>query len=103
MPSRRMGQYPGKETFLQCEVNAHPHGMMYWSKDGTHLDIALQTPKYTVEMYSGDDPEKKIISLRIRAIRGMDYGRYTCIAENFLGRDTETMLLYGKIYSGHSV
>ena len=29
-----------------------------------------------VEMYSGDDPEKKILSLRIRAIRGIDYGRY---------------------------
>ena len=99
MPARRMGQYPGKETFLQCEVNAHPHGIMYWSKDGKELNIGMQNAKYTVEMYSGDDPEKKILSLRIRAIRGIDFGRYTCIAKNFLGDDSETMYLYGKIFN----
>ena len=96
LPNRKMGQYPGKETFLQCEVTAHPHGIMYWSKDGIDLDIGLQTEKYTVEMYSGDDQEKKILSLRIRGISGIDFGRYACIAKNFLGEDRETMFLYGK-------
>ena len=96
LPNRKIGQVPGKETFLQCEVTAHPHANMYWSKDGFDLEIGMQTDKYTVDMYSGDDQEKKILSLRIREIAGQDFGRYSCVAKNFLGVDRETMYLYGE-------
>lgn len=37
LPAARLGQHPGRETFLQCEVTAHPHGTMFWERDGRDL------------------------------------------------------------------
>jgi len=37
------------------------------------------------------------LSLRIRNISYNDYGRYTCKAENFIGSDKQSMILYGKV------
>lgn len=98
LPVSRLGQHPGRETFLQCEVTAHPHGTMFWEREGRDL-AADRTGKYNVEMFNTDFDQKKILSLRIREITETDFGRYTCVAENFVGDDKETMILYD--YSIH--
>lgn len=98
LPASKLGQHPGRETFLQCEVTAHPHGTMYWERDGNNL-ISDRTGKYMVEIFNSDYEQKKILSLRIKEITNEDFGRYTCVAQNFVGQDKETMILYD--YSLH--
>ncbi|KAL4227551.1 Fibroblast growth factor receptor 3 [Mactra antiquata] len=99
LPTIRLGLHLGKETFLQCRVTANPHGVMYWERNGTDL-LSDGTGKYLEEVYDSDaDDDKKTISLRIRALKPEDFGQYTCHAQNFLGKDKETMILYD--YSVH--
>ncbi|KAK3610191.1 hypothetical protein CHS0354_038829 [Potamilus streckersoni] len=101
LPTRRIGQYPGRETILDCEITAYPHGVMYWMKDGMDLDF-MNEEKYRIELYSGnDDSKRKTLSLRVKDITKNDYGEYTCFAKNFLGQDQESMILYD--YSIHDV
>ncbi|WAR00821.1 LACH-like protein [Mya arenaria] len=94
LKTTRMGQSRGKETILECDVMAHPHGVMIWERDGK--DLAADTSgKYQVEIFETNyHLYKKTLSLRIRDIQDADFGRYTCSAENFIARDSESMILY---------
>ncbi|XP_052795087.1 limbic system-associated membrane protein-like isoform X2 [Mya arenaria] len=99
LPTKRIGQYAGRETILDCEITAYPHGVMNWIKDGQDIDL-MNKDKYTVELYSGNEEStKKTLSLRIRNIQPDDFGEYICFALNTIGQDRETMLLYD--YSIH--
>ncbi|KAK3610192.1 hypothetical protein CHS0354_038830 [Potamilus streckersoni] len=101
LPTLRIGQYRGRETILDCEITAYPHGVMYWMKDGIVLNF-VNEEKYRIELYSGnDDSERKTLSLRVNNITKGDYGEYTCFAKNYLGQDQESMILYD--YSTHDV
>ena len=53
--------------------------------------------KHRVEIYYEGD-HTITLSLRIRDLTEHDFGHYTCVASNLLGRDSETMILYGKLY-----
>jgi len=54
MPNKKLGQYVGKETILDCEITAHPHGEMYWMKDGVKIDFITEHEKYVVRSSSCD-------------------------------------------------
>jgi len=58
-----------------------------------------------VDLYDGADEntKKKTLSLRIQNLRKDDFGEYTCYAENGFGRDSETMILYGRCLCAHVV
>lgn len=92
LQTKRIGQYQGKDTILECEITAVPQALTLWKRDGRPLypdDI-----KYRIDIYT--DEHKVTLSLSIRDISSEDYGRYTCYAENKLGKDKEDMVLYGK-------
>lgn len=92
LPNRRISQSPGKDTILECMVTAFPHGITIWKRNGEKI---VTGTKYRVEAY--DEGENMItLSLRIRSVDEYDYGNYVCVAENKLGKDRDTMLLYGK-------
>ena len=96
LPTKKMGQYIGRETILDCEITAHPHGEMYWMKDGENIDL-FNKDKYTVELYSGnEDSKRKTLSLRVKNIQEADFGDYTCFARNTISQDKESMILYGE-------
>lgn len=98
--NNRMGQYVGRETILDCEIVAYPHGQMYWTKDSEDIDMSRKD-KYLVELYSGnEDSKRKTLSIRVKNIQPQDFGDYTCVAKNYLGSDRETILLYD--YSDHN-
>lgn len=100
LPTKRIGQYPGRETILDCEITAYPHAVMYWQKNGREIGF-FNKEKYQVELYSGNDEStRKTLSLRVRDIQQDDYGEYICYAENKIGKDEEAMLLYD--YSIHT-
>lgn len=95
--NNRMGQYVGRETILDCEIVAYPHGQMYWTKDSEDIDMSRKD-KYLVELYSGnEDSKRKTLSIRVKNIQPQDFGDYTCVAKNYLGSDRETILLYGNL------
>ncbi|KAJ8304910.1 hypothetical protein KUTeg_018493, partial [Tegillarca granosa] len=92
LQTKRIGQYQGKDTILECEITAEPQAISLWKREGRLLypdDI-----KYRIDVYT--DHPKVTLSLSIRDIRREDYGVYTCYAENKLGKDKEDMVLYGK-------
>ncbi|XP_021359328.1 lachesin-like isoform X1 [Mizuhopecten yessoensis] len=90
LPTKRMGQYQGKETILECRVTANPQVYSTWKRNGVEI---TNNYKYRVEVYE-EDKNTITISLRIRQIDKDDYGPYTCKASNSLGTDMEEMLLY---------
>ncbi|KAH3837153.1 hypothetical protein DPMN_110532 [Dreissena polymorpha] len=64
-------------------------------KDNDEIDLTRKEKKYEVEMYSGtEDSTKKTLSLRVKNIEHGDYGEYTCYAQNRIGRDQDSMILY---------
>ncbi|XP_053406303.1 limbic system-associated membrane protein-like [Mercenaria mercenaria] len=99
LPTKRIGQYLGRDTILDCEITAYPHAVMYWKKGESDVDLSNKD-KYQVELYSGNEEStRKTFSLRVRDIQQEDFGEYTCYAENMIGNDKESMLLYD--YSVH--
>ena len=48
--------------------------------------------KYEIEIYE-DEPNVKTLSLKVVDIRESDYGVYTCVASNNLGRASAKMIL----------
>ncbi|OPL33637.1 hypothetical protein AM593_05081, partial [Mytilus galloprovincialis] len=92
LPNRRFSQYLYKETILQCIVRANPIQFLEWQRNGIPIENSM---KYRVAL--NDDYYEiytKILDLNIHSIQKEDYGNYTCVASNSLGKDKETMLLY---------
>lgn len=94
LPTRKIGQYIGRETIMDCEITAFPHSLMYWTRNGSGNDL-LNKDKYQVELYSGsEESTRKTLSLRVRDIREEDFGEYICFALNSLGQDKSSLILY---------
>ncbi|KAK7503630.1 hypothetical protein BaRGS_00005169, partial [Batillaria attramentaria] len=91
LPNRKLGQSKGKTTILECIVTAYPHAFNVWRRHGKDI---TRNSKYNIEVYDEDD-NTLTLSLRIQSLTEEDYGKYECVSENPLGRDSETMILYG--------
>lgn len=90
LPNTRLGQYLGKDTILECEVNAFPLGTVLWKHDGRPMVNSLTSE---VNLYNKLD-DSVILSLRLQQISMQDYGKYECYADNALGITTKSMTLY---------
>lgn len=90
--NKRIGQVKGRETILDCRITASPQGVTVWMRDGKEL---FNSEKYSIEVFN-EGGHTITLSLRITQIVDSDFGDYTCLASNHLGRDKETMLLYEK-------
>ena len=88
--TKRLGQAIGKETLLECKVSASPHATIEWTRNGTKI----HSYRYRTELFN-DGKHGKTLTLNIMDIEPEDFGHYTCHASNPLGRDSETMILYG--------
>ncbi|CAL1529683.1 unnamed protein product [Lymnaea stagnalis] len=88
---RRMGQYLGKETILECNIFAHPQALTSWTKGGKVLN---KSDKYDIEVYKNEMENSVTLALKIRDLTESDFGRYECTGSNFLGEDKEDMILY---------
>ncbi|CAC5392971.1 HNT [Mytilus coruscus] len=92
LPNRRFSQYLYKETILQCIVRANPIQFLEWQRNGIRIESST---KYRVDLYDDHfEINTKILDLNIHSIQKEDYGNYTCVASNNLGKDRETMILY---------
>lgn len=87
----RLGQSLGKETILECSVTSYPRAKINWYKNGVQI---IHSYKFRQELYAGKH-DTYILSLQILYINKHDYGDYTCEAENRMGTERSTMVLYG--------
>jgi hypothetical protein len=92
--NRRIDQLRARETILECIITAYPLAVNYWEKDGRRI---TSSSKYRLEAFDEGD-NTLVLSLRIRNLEPADYGEYKCVAANALGRDEESMILYGEIF-----
>ena len=92
LPNKRIGQVQKKETILDCIVTAYPQAVSVWKFKGRELS---KSTKHNVEVFNEGD-HKITLSLRIKDIGEEDYGLYTCVASNSMGRTSKRMELYGK-------
>ena len=46
--SYRIGQYIGKDAILGCIIEAYPHAIQYWEKDGK---LIMTSHKHRIEAY----------------------------------------------------
>ncbi|XP_063433661.1 limbic system-associated membrane protein-like isoform X3 [Mytilus trossulus] len=90
LQNRRMGQFPGRETILECQITAFPNNYNVWRFKGKDLKT---TTKHRIEIYN-DGNHRMTLSLRVMDITYADYGNYTCVAQNKLGTDEEIMILH---------
>ncbi|GAB1606111.1 opioid-binding protein/cell adhesion molecule homolog, partial [Argonauta hians] len=90
LPIKRMGQLRGKETILDCTITAVPLGGMAWERNGR---VLKKSRKYRIEPYD-ESGNSYTLSIRILDLDESDFGEYTCVASNVLGKDQESMILY---------
>ncbi|KAK3097563.1 hypothetical protein FSP39_010876 [Pinctada imbricata] len=92
--ARRMGQYRGKETILECVISASPQGENYWRKGNNEImRYSKLHSNYRTELYT-EGTNRISLSLRIREVTATDFGIYTCQAKNHLGFADDNIELY---------
>lgn len=88
-----MGSYIGGEVTLECNTEAFPKSINYWTtEDG---DMITSGDKYETLLI--DDIYVVFMRLTIRNLEKKDFRIYKCIAKNFLGETDGEVSLYGKI------
>ncbi|KAJ8304740.1 hypothetical protein KUTeg_018323 [Tegillarca granosa] len=90
LPNKRIGQYQGKDTILECKITAFPQAVTVWKRFGKEITSNF---KYHVEVYDLGS-HRLTLSLRIKNIDTNDFGSYACFSSNKLGEDQEEMILY---------
>ena len=88
--TRVMQQALNRKTLLQCHVTAYPMARVFWEKSGRELQTEMG--RYEVTVFE-DRTNEFVLSLNIKNLRESDYGVYTCVASNSLGRATQMMTL----------
>ncbi|XP_052100569.1 alpha-2-macroglobulin-like isoform X3 [Mytilus californianus] len=90
MLNKRIGQYAGKEVILECSITAIPNNYASWLFKGQAI---LKSDRHTINVYE-DDKYSVRWSMSIKSLKTEDFGKYTCVAENHLGKAEESINLY---------
>ena len=88
----KLGQTVGGETILECSVTSYPRASIAWIKNNVVIKYSY---KYRPEIFP-DNHDTNTLTLTIRHINKHDYGDYVCRAENRMGIQNVSMLLYGE-------
>ncbi|KAF8793727.1 Lachesin like protein [Argiope bruennichi] len=90
IPNQLVGAPLGGNVTLECNTEAYPESMNYWSRhnnemisDGGRFDVIFTVSTYKINMI-----------LTIHQLIHTDYGIYHCLARNSLGNTEGTIRLY---------
>ncbi|XP_021918138.1 lachesin isoform X2 [Zootermopsis nevadensis] len=91
VPNQLVGAPTGTDVSLQCNVEASPKAINYWTRDTGEMIIAndkynmteINSSYYSVQM-----------RLTIRNFRKSDFGGYKCISKNSIGDAEGNIRLY---------
>ncbi|XP_063709966.1 neural cell adhesion molecule 2-like [Culicoides brevitarsis] len=81
----------GQEAVLVCIVHGESQPEVTWYKDTMQID---QTERYTLESRGARN------TLLIRRVHAQDFGNYSCVADNQLGKTRKMITLTGKPRAG---
>lgn len=87
----------GFNVTLECNSEAHPSSLNYWTRDDGHM--IHDSKKYKAENVVGTPFYKTSMKLTIWNIQQKDYGIYKCIAKNPRGETDGQIRLYSKYFS----
>lgn len=83
------------EAELVCFVHAEPKAQVAWLKDGRPISQSTQHKHHIVQKSSHH------WTLHIMNVNQEDFGKYVCMANNSLGRDSKVIELSGEIISNN--
>lgn len=90
VPHQLVGAPWGYETTLECNTEAYPRSINYWTKE----DGEMIFPSDKYEANNTEDLYSRKMQLRIKNLSGSDYGIYKCVAKNPLGETESTIRVY---------
>ncbi|XP_028168354.1 lachesin-like isoform X2 [Ostrinia furnacalis] len=84
-----VGAALGSDLVLECETEAYPKPVSYWSRENGEI-----VPVGGLEPQKVDSSYRSMLRLAIRRITTTDYGAYKCVSKNSLGDTEGTIKLY---------
>ncbi|EEC18113.1 lachesin, putative, partial [Ixodes scapularis] len=91
IPNQLIGAPLGGEVMMDCNTEAFPMSINYWTLEGG--DLIADSSKYSLIRI--ENVYKVHMRLRIRRIVPEDFGAYSCFAKNSLGSTEGSIRLYG--------
>ncbi|KAI5729326.1 hypothetical protein M8J76_001398 [Diaphorina citri] len=92
--STRIGQALHHDMDLDCHIEAYPHPILYWAKDG---EIVVNDEYHSISNFGTSEGTTDSI-IRIKNIGKSEYGTYACRAMNRLGSAQKSIELYESSY-----
>ena len=92
LPVHRIVLRQTLEVVLECVVNAFPMGVFYWQRGRQR--VTAKTDRCRLEALE-ESESSLTLRLTIADLRPADYGIYTCVAWNKLGRREDSLALLG--------
>ncbi|XP_058816692.1 lachesin-like [Topomyia yanbarensis] len=92
IPHQLVGIPVGYNVTLECNIEAHPTSLNYWTRENDQM--IHDSLKYKTESASGTPSYKAVMRLYIIEVQHSDYGIYKCIAKNPRGETDGTIRLY---------
>ncbi|XP_055592432.1 lachesin-like [Uranotaenia lowii] len=92
IPHQLVGIPIGYNVTLECNIEAHPTSLNYWTRENDQMIHDSQ--KYKTESIPGTPSYKAVMRLYISEVQQSDYGIYKCIAKNPRGETDGTIRLY---------
>ncbi|XP_052869881.1 lachesin-like [Anopheles cruzii] len=91
-PHQLVGVPVGFNTTIECNIEAHPTSLNYWTRENDQMIHDSQ--KYKTETIPGNPSYKAVMRLHIADVQHSDYGVYKCIAKNPRGETDGSIRLY---------
>ncbi|XP_049533221.1 lachesin-like isoform X2 [Anopheles darlingi] len=91
-PHQLVGVPVGFNTSIECNIEAHPTSLNYWTRENDQM--ILDSLKYKTETIPGNPSYKAVMRLHIAEVQHSDYGVYKCIAKNPRGETDGSIRLY---------
>jgi len=92
IPRKRLGQALWYDMDLECHIEAYPPPAIKWIREGSTSSIT-NNQHFQISHFAHDDEFTDTI-LRAITIESKQYGNYSCIAENKLGKATGYVQLF---------
>ncbi|XP_017882277.1 neurotrimin-like isoform X2 [Ceratina calcarata] len=88
IPNQLEAAYIGQDVTLECQTEAYPISINYWTTEHGDMIISGNYRSITGDKYeavSTDNDYNKYMMLKIRNVGPKDFGSYKCVAQNSLG------------------
>lgn len=90
VPNQLVGAPMGKEVVLECQIEASPRSVNYWTRDSG--EVLISSPKYNVT--ETENSYKVLMKLTIKDLETKDFGVYNCVSKNSLGEAEGSIRLH---------